>query len=98
MFHTVVDKVQMIAGKTKKLFKNPLRIIGASVISLRLAAHDWASYGMAKGVVKLHLGLDRGSRMTYDAYLTTREAHDIHGVAEPCGEGGVIYVLVYGYV
>jgi hypothetical protein len=31
VFHTVVDKAQTIAGKTKKLFKNPLRVIDASV-------------------------------------------------------------------
>jgi hypothetical protein len=49
-FHALADKAQITAGKTKKLFKNPLRIIDASVIiSLRLSAYDWASYGTAKG-------------------------------------------------
>jgi hypothetical protein len=36
VFHTLADKVQMIAGRTKKQFKNPLRIIDAPVISLCL--------------------------------------------------------------
>jgi putative transposase len=39
VFHAVADKAQVIAGRTKKLFKNPLRIIDASVISVRPA---WA--------------------------------------------------------
>jgi hypothetical protein len=98
VFHAVVDKAQMIAGKTKKLFKNPLRIIDASVISLCLAVYDWACYRKAKGAVKLHLNLDGDNLMPYDAYLSTGKVHDVHGMAELCDEGGVIYVLDRGYV
>jgi hypothetical protein len=61
VFHAVADKAQMTAGKTKKLFKNPLRIIDASVISLCLATYDWAAYRTAKGAVGLHLNLDKNS-------------------------------------
>jgi hypothetical protein len=49
VFHAVADKAQMIARKTKKLFKDPLRIIDASVISLCLAVYGWASYRRPKG-------------------------------------------------
>jgi hypothetical protein len=98
VFHAVVDKAQMTAGKTKKLFKNPLRIIDASVISLCMATYDWASYGKAKGAVKLHLNLDGDNLMPYDAYLSTGKVHDVHGMAELCDESGVIYVLDRGYV
>ena len=98
VFHTVVDKAQALAGKTKKLFKNPLRIIDASIISLCLATYDWAAYRKAKGAVKLHLNLDGDNLMPYDAYLTTGKIHDVHGMAELCDESGVIYVLDRGYV
>jgi hypothetical protein len=98
VFHAVVDKAQMIAGKTKKLFKDPLRIIDASVISLCLATYDWASYRKAKGAVKLHLSLDGDNLMPYDAYLSSGKVHDVHGMAELCDESGVIYVLDRGYV
>jgi hypothetical protein len=47
VFHAAVDKAQLLAGSTKKLFKNPLRIIDASVISLCLAAYGWAAYRKA---------------------------------------------------
>jgi hypothetical protein len=67
VFHAMVDKAQMTAGRTKKLFKNPLRIIDASVVSLCLATYDWASYRKAKGAVKLHLNLDGDTLMPYDA-------------------------------
>jgi hypothetical protein len=98
VFHAVVDKAQMIAGRTKKLFKNPLRIIDASVISLCLATYDWASYRKAKGAVKLHLNLDGDNLMPYDAYLSTGKVHDVNGMAELCDESGVIYVLDRGYI
>ncbi|MDR1903528.1 MAG: hypothetical protein LBQ88_14785 [Treponema sp.] len=58
VFYTAVDKAQLLAGRTKKLFKNPLRIIDASVISLCLAAYGWAAYRKAKGEVKTRLNLD----------------------------------------
>ena len=98
VFHAVVEKAQGIAGKTKKLFKNPLRIIDASVISVCLATYDWAAYRKAKGAVKLHLSLDGDNLMPYDVYLSTGNVHDVKGMAELCDESGVIYVLDRGYV
>jgi hypothetical protein len=98
VFYAAVDKAQGIAGKMKKLFKNPLRIIDASVISLCLKRFDWAAYRKAKGAVKLHLSLDGDTLMPYDAYLSTGKVHDVKGMAELCDESGVIYVLDRGYV
>ena len=98
VFHTVVDKAQGIAGKKNKRFKNPLRIIDASIISVCLARYDWAAYRKAKGAVKLHLSLDGDNLTPYDACLTTGKVHDVHGMSELCDESGVIYVLDRGYV
>jgi hypothetical protein len=98
VFHALADKAQRIAGKVKKQFKNPLRIIDASLISLCLKTYDWAAYRKAKGAVKLHLALDGDSLMPYDAYLTTGKVHDVHGMAALCDESGVVYVMDRGYV
>jgi hypothetical protein len=98
VFHALVDKAQRIAGNTKQLFKNPLRIIDASLISLCLKTCDWAAYRKAKGAVKLHLSLDGDNLMPYDAWLTEGKVHDVHGMAALCDETGVIYVLDRGYV
>jgi putative transposase len=89
VFHAAVDKAQMIAGKTKKLFEEPLRIIDASIISVCLAKYDRAAYRKAKGAVKLHLNLDGDTLMPYDAYLSCGKVHDIHGMAELCDETDV---------
>ena len=69
VFHEVVEKAQGIAGRMKKLFKNPLRIIDASVISVCLSRYDWAAYRKTKGAVKLHLNLDGDNLMPYYAYV-----------------------------
>jgi hypothetical protein len=98
IFHAVADKAQQIAGKTRKLFKNPLRIIDASVISLCLERYEWATYRKAKGAVKLHLNLDGDTLLPYDACLSVGKVHDVRGMAELCDESGVIYVLDRGYV
>ena len=58
VFHKLVNKAQNVSGTIKKKFKDPLRIIDASIISLCLARFDWAKYRKAKGAVKLHLNLD----------------------------------------
>ncbi|MDR2796162.1 MAG: hypothetical protein LBB47_05565 [Spirochaetaceae bacterium] len=59
-FHIVVDKAQGIAGKMKKLFKAPLRIIDAPVISVCLKRYDRAKYCKAKVAVKPRLNLGWG--------------------------------------
>jgi hypothetical protein len=98
VFHAVAEKAQQIAGKAKKLFKNPLRIIDASVISLCLERYDWAAYRKAKGAVKLHRNLDGDTLLPYDACLSVGKVHDVNGMASLCDESGVIYVLDRGYV
>jgi hypothetical protein len=98
MFHTVAEKTRMTAGKTKKLFKSPLRIIDTTIISLCLAACDWAAYRKAKGAVKLHFNLDGDSLMPYNACLTTGKVHDVQGMAALYDKSGVIYVFDCGYV
>jgi hypothetical protein len=78
----------------KKLFKNPLRIIDASIISLCLATCDWATYRKAKGAVTLHLSLDGDNLMPFDAYLSTGKVHDVRGMAELCGEHGRSHITM----
>jgi hypothetical protein len=98
VFHAAVDKAQGIAGKTNRLFKNPLWIIDASVISVCLARCDWAACRAAKGAVKLQMSLDGDNLTPYDAYLTAGKVHDVHGMSELCDESGVIDVLDRGCV
>jgi hypothetical protein len=98
VFHSVSDTAQQIAGKTKKQFKDPLRVIDSSTISLCLTQFDWAYFRKAKGAVKLHCNFDGDNFLAMDAWLTTGKVHDVNGMAHLCNESGVIYVLDRGYV
>lgn len=97
-FHAMTEKAQKIAGKMNKKFRDPLRIIDASVISLCVSQYNWAKYRKTKGAVKLHLNLDGDNFMPYDAVLTDGKVHDSRRIQHLCQESGVIYVMDRGYV
>jgi len=98
VFHAMVAKAQGIAGRIKRKFRDPLRIIDATVITLCLERFDWAKYRKAKGAVKLHLNLDGDSLMPFDAQITNGKAHDSQQMQNLCTESWVIYVMDRGYV
>ena len=98
IFYKMVDKAQAIAGRAKKKFKDPLRIIDASIISLCLSRFDWALYRKAKGALKLHLNLDGDNHIPYDAFLTNGKVHESTLMQELTLESGVIYSMDRGYV
>jgi hypothetical protein len=98
VFHFISGKAQQIGGNVRKKFKDPLRIIDASIISVCLSRFDWAAYRKAKGAVKLHMNLDGDNLMPLDAYLSTGKVHDAKEMPRLCQESGVIYVMDRGYV
>jgi len=97
-FHALVDKAQGIAGKMKKKFNDPLRIIDATIISVCLSRFNWAKYRKSKGAIKLHLNLDGDNLMPLDAYLTDGKVHDVGQMQNLSQETGVIYALDRGYI
>jgi hypothetical protein len=98
VFHSVVGKAQGIAGRAKKKFKDPLRIIDASLIPLCLKRFDWAKYRKTKGAVKLHLNLDGDILTPFDTCLTTGKVHESSQMHRLCQESGVIYAMDRGYI
>jgi len=98
VFQELVDKAQKIAGKTKKKFKDPLRIIDATIISLCLKQFNWAKYRKAKGAVKLHLNLDGDNLIPFDAYITNGTVHEVGRMKNLTQEKGVIYAMDRGFV
>jgi len=98
VFNKLSEKAQKVSGNTRKKFKDPLRIIDASIISLCLARYNWAKYRKAKGAVKLHFNLDGDSLIPFDACLTNGKVHEIKRMENLARERGVIYVMDRGYV
>jgi len=98
VFHVMVDKAQGIASNMKKKFKDPLRIIDASIISLCLSRFNWAKYRKSKGAIKLHLNLDGDHLMPLDAYLTEGNVSESKQMQNLCQETGVIYAMDRGFI
>ena len=98
VFHAMVNKAQKTAGRMKKKFTDPLRIIDASIIPLCIKRFDWAKYRKSKGAVKLHLNLDGDNLMPFDANLTDGKVHESRQMKNLCQESSVIYVMDRGFV
>ena len=98
VFHDMVEVAQKVGANAHKRFKDPLRIIDASVISLCLKRFDWAKYRTAKGAIKIHMNLDGDKKIPYDAYITTGNIHDVKELPDLARESGVIYAMDRGYV
>jgi len=98
VFNNMVEKAQGIGSRLHKKFKDPLRIIDATVISLCLKRFDWAKYRTAKGAVKLHLNLDGDKNIPFEACLTVGKIHDVKELGNLAQESGVIYTMDRGYV
>ena len=98
IFYDMVEKAQAIGARAQKKFKDPLRIIDASIISLCLKRFDWAKYRKAKGAIKLHLNFDGDNLIPFDAYITNGKVHDVQQLVNLSKETGVIYVMDRGYV
>jgi hypothetical protein len=98
VFHTTVEQAQLLAGKHNKRFKNPLKIVDASLIELCLPKYDWATFRRAKGAVKLHVRLDGDTHLPEEAHISAGTVHDVHGMDWLCQESGVTYVFDRGYI
>ena len=97
-FLAVTEKAQGIAGNIKKKFKDPLRIIDATIISVCLSRFDWAKYRKAKGAIKLHMNLDGDNLIPHKACITNGKVHEAKVMEKLTQETGVIYVMDRGYV
>ena len=97
-FNNMVEKAQSIGSRLHKKFKDPLRIIDATIISLCLKQFDWAKYRTAKGAVKLHMNLDGDNLMPFAVCLTIGKIHDVNELDNLAQESGVIYAMDRGYV
>ena len=98
VFYTVVEKAQRIGNNAHKKFRDPLRIIDGTIISLCLKRFNWAKYIRAKGAMKLHMNLDGDNLIPFDACLTEGYIHEIEQLPSLCREEGVIYVMDLGYI
>jgi hypothetical protein len=98
VFHGIVEKAQELSGRMRKKFRDPLRIIDATVLPVCLAKCPWAAFRQTKGAAKLHLKLDGDTLLPQEACLTNGKVHDEKRMAWLNQESGVIYVMDRGYI
>ena len=65
----ILDSIRL--GKRKKFrFKNPIKLLDSTLISLCLSVFDWAHYKTHKGAVKMHALLDYDMLLPHYVLIT----------------------------
>jgi Transposase DDE domain/Domain of unknown function (DUF4372) len=99
VFEQMLGRCQELAAGRKRpfRFKNPLRILDATVIDLCLEMFDWARFRRTKGAIKLHLQLQDQGCLPCWALVTEGRTHEV-GVAQGLSfDPGTIVVMDRGY-
>ena len=99
IFEQLLDRCQMLAGEQRRpfRFKNPLRLMDATVIDLCLEVFDWAKFRRTKGAIKLHLQLqDRGCLPCW-ALVTEGRTADVRVAQGFSFDPGTIVVVDRAY-
>lgn len=101
IFYQLFEKLQAERGITNDRrfrFKNPLRSIDSTTISLCLKMFPWAKFRRAKGGIKLHMMYNNKEQLPEFINMTDARQHDINaGFSMPIQENG-IYVMDRGYL
>jgi putative transposase len=79
-------------------FKNPLRSLDSTTISLCLALFEWATFRRAKGGIKLHMLFNNKEQLPEFIIMTEAKQHDINKAYEMPVQAKGIYVMDRGYL
>jgi len=99
VFEQLLGRCQVLAGERRRpfRFRNPLRILDATVIDLCLEVFDWARFRRTKGAIKLHLQLqDRGCLPCW-ALVTEGATHEVRVAQGLSFDPGTIVVMDRAY-
>ena len=101
IFYHLLGKLQaergMISDKRFK-FKNPLRSIDSTTISLCLSLFEWATFRRAKGGIKLHVMFNNKEQLPDFIIMSEAKQHDINAAYEMPIQPNSIYVMDRGYL
>ena len=99
VFEQVLGRCQELAMTRKRTFrfKNPLRILDATVIDLCLEVFDWARFRRTKGAIKLHMQLQERGCLPCWALVTEGKTHEVRVAQGLSFEPGTIVVMDRAY-
>ena len=84
--------------KTRFKFKNPLRSIDSTHISLCSEMFPWATYSRQKGAVKLHFTLDHAGYLPSAMVIATGKISELAIARRQRWEAGTIVLFDRGYI
>lgn len=99
IFEQLLGRSQELAASHKRSFrfKNPLRILDATVIDLCLEMFDWAKFRRTKGAIKLHMQLQERGCLPCWALVTEGKTHEVRVAQGLSFEPGTIVVMDRAY-
>jgi hypothetical protein len=99
VFEQVLERCQTLASDRRRpfRFKNPLRVLDATVIDLCLEMFDWARFRRTKGAIKLHLQLQDQGCLPCWALVTEGRTHEVRVAQGLTFERGTIVVMDRAY-
>jgi hypothetical protein len=99
VFHRTSQRCRAELGqRTKFRYKNPLRSIDSSVITLALDTFPWARWTRQKGAVKLHFTLDHAGYLPEAMVITTGKFSEMTMAQRQRYEAGTIVVMDRGFM
>jgi hypothetical protein len=99
VFYRLVEFCAADLGqKTKFRFKNPLRSIDSTHISLCSEMFPWATYSRQKGALKLHFTLDHAGYMPSAMVITTGKYSELILARRQKHDAGTILLFDRGFI
>jgi len=99
VFYRLYERCRADVGmKTRFRFKNPLRSIDSTHISLCSELFPWATYSRQKGAVKLHFTLDHAGYLPSAMVIATGKISELVIARRQHWEAGTILLFDRGYI
>jgi hypothetical protein len=100
-FYRFLFKLQSERGmrRDKRFkFKNPLKSIDSTLVSLCITMYSWATYRETKGGIRLHFSYDNKNQVPEFLVIAEGKKHDINAAYSIPIASNSIYVLDRGYL
>jgi hypothetical protein len=72
----LMETALALAGRKKRRFENPLRIIDSTMIEVHVNRFPWANFRQTKGGMKLHVSYDPETALIEQLAFTDGNVHD----------------------
>jgi hypothetical protein len=97
VYETLNEKASVLSGRTKRRFKNPLKLIDSTMIEVNVNRFSWAAFRQTKGGMKLHISYDPEAALPDQMFFTDGKVADIRRLGNFGFEEGTILVFDRAY-